>query len=420
LVGTTAPGLLDLRSTPVQNVYPGVEIHANIISGILNQNIKHQPAYTLGYVFLLLVLIGLIMSSLLPKISPLHTSLLTLTVATAITTISFYAWNHWNLVLPMATPLLLTLSLFILHMSYGFFVESRSKRQLARLFGQYIPPELVDEMDQHLDDEMVSLEGQNREMSVLFTDVRGFTAISEQLEPKELTRFMNAFLTPMTRTIHKHRGTIDKYMGDAIMAFWGAPLKDNQHTEHALAAAMEMVEILEQLQTQFKANGWPEIKIGIGLNSGPMSVGNMGSEFRMAYTVLGDAVNLSSRLEGLTKIYGVNIIVSDTVRYSVRSHLYRKLDHVRVKGKQQPLAIYEPLGQKEQVRNSIKSELSRYHKALRLYQRQRWDLAEREFFALTQQNPECYVYTLYLDRVIYFKTHPPAADWDGVFTHHQK
>jgi len=420
LVGTTAPGLLDLRSTPVQNVYPGVEIHANIISGILNQNIKHQPAYTLGYAFLLLVLIGLVMSSLPPKMSPLQTSLLTLTVATFITAISFYAWNRWNLVLPMATPLLLTLSLFILHMSYGFFVESRSKRQLARLFGQYIPPELVDEMDQHLDDEVISLEGQNREMSVLFTDVRGFTAISEQLQPKELTRLMNDFLTPMTRIIHKHRGTIDKYMGDAIMAFWGAPLKDAQHAEHALAAAMEMVETLEQMQTHFQDNGWPEIKIGVGLNTGPMSVGNMGSEFRMAYTVLGDAVNLSSRLEGLTKTYGVNIIVSDTTRHTVSTYLYRKLDHVRVKGKQQPVAIYEPLGQKEQVRNSIKSELSRYHKALRLYQRQQWDLAEREFFALTQQNPTCNVYRLYLDRVIYFKTHPPAEDWDGVFTHHKK
>ncbi|MDQ7016405.1 MAG: adenylate/guanylate cyclase domain-containing protein [Gammaproteobacteria bacterium] len=420
LVGTTAPGLLDLRSTPVQNIYPGVEIHANIISGILNQNIKHQPAYTLGYTFLLLILIGLIMSTLLPKISPLHTSLLTLAMATTITAMSFYAWNRWNLVLPMATPLLLTLSLFILHMSYGFFVESRSKRQLARLFGQYIPPELVDEMDQHLDDEVISLEGQSREMSVLFSDVRGFTPISEGLEPKELSQLMNAFLTPMTHTIHKHRGTIDKYMGDAIMAFWGAPLKDKQHAEHALNSAMEMIETLEGMQTDFQAKGWPEIKIGIGLNSGPMSVGNMGSEFRMAYTVLGDAVNLSSRLEGLTKTYGVNIIVSDNIRHAVPSYLYRKLDQVRVKGKQQPVAIYEPLGQKEQVRSSIKSELSRYHKALRLYQRQQWDLAEREFFALTQQNSACYVYRLYLDRVIYFKTHPPATEWDGVFSHHKK
>ncbi|MDQ7075401.1 MAG: adenylate/guanylate cyclase domain-containing protein [Gammaproteobacteria bacterium] len=420
LVGTTAPGLLDLRSTPVQNVYPGVEIHANIISGILNQNIKHQPAYTLGYTFLLLVLIGLIMSTLLPRISPLHTSLLTLAMAATITTMSFYAWNRWNLVLPMATPLLLTLSLFILHMSYGFFVESRSKRQLARLFGQYIPPELVNEMDQHLDDEVISLEGQSREMSVLFTDVRGFTPISEGLEPKELSQLMNAFLTPMTRTIHKHRGTIDKYMGDAIMAFWGAPLKDEQHAEHALNSAMEMIETLEEMQADFQAKGWPEIKIGVGLNTGPMSVGNMGSEFRMAYTVLGDAVNLSSRLEGLTKVYGVNIIVSDTTRHSVHGYLYRKLDHVRVKGKQQPVAIYEPLGRKEQVRPSIKSELSRYHKALRLYQRQQWDLAEREFFALTQQNSACYVYQLYLDRVIYFKTRPPEPDWDGVFTHHHK
>jgi len=418
LVGTTAAGLLDLRSTPVEEVFPGVEVHANIISGILEQRIKHRPQYAIGFELVVELLVGLIMSFLLPFISPLLTLLVTVLAFGGIIGITLFAWITWDLVLPMAALLLLTLSIFVFHMSYGFFVESRGKRQLAHLFGQYVPPELVDEMSQHPQE--VTLEGQSREMTVLFSDVRGFTGISEGLNPKELTQLMNAFLTPMTHIIHKHRGTIDKYMGDAIMSFWGAPLDDPMHARNALLAAFEMNAKLIELQPEFQRKNWPEIRIGIGLNTGVMNVGNMGSEFRMAYTCLGDAVNLGSRLEGLTKQYGVTLIVSESTKHLVPEFEYRELDVVRVKGKDKPVTIFEPIGPIEDIAKQLRSELRRFHKALTAFRGQEWDAAEREIFSLAQENKVCAVYGLYLDRIMHYRNNPPGSDWDGVFTHETK
>ncbi len=346
LVGTSAPGLLDLRSTPVQNIYPGVEVHANIISGILDNRIKHKPAWTIGYEFVLLIIVAVSMALLLPLVSPLIAAASTLGFSAVIMAGTFFAWNS-NLILPLASPMVLIVLIFMLHMTYGFFIESRGKRQLANLFGHYIPPELVDEMSES--PEEFSLDGENREMTVLFSDVRGFTTISEGMDPKELTQLMNALLTPMTRVIHKNRGTIDKYMGYAIMSFWGAPLTDSEHARHALYAALEMMDELKVMQEEFKQRGWPVVNIGIGLNTGNMNVGNMGSEFRVAYTVLGDAVNLGSRLEGLTKEYGVNIIVSESTKSEISEFLFRELDLVRVKGQNEAVAIFEPVGHKNDV-----------------------------------------------------------------------
>jgi adenylate cyclase len=417
LVGTSAPGLLDLRSTPVQNIYPGVEVHANIISGILDDRIKHKPAWTIGYEFVLLVIIAVGMALLLPLLSPLLAAAGTLGLTAVVLAGTFIAWNG-NLILPLASPLLLILLLFILHMSYGFFIESRGKRQLAHLFGHYIPPELVDEMSASPDD--YSLEGENREMTVLFSDVRGFTSISEGMDPKQLTQLMNALLTPMTRVIHKNRGTIDKYMGDAIMSFWGAPLADSEHARHALYAAMEMMDELKIMQEDFKQRGWPAVNIGIGLNTGDMNVGNMGSEFRMAYTVLGDAVNLGSRLEGLTKRYGVNIIVSETTKNAIPEFVFRELDLVRVKGKNEPVAIFEPVGHKNDLEKSVTSELTAYKKALMNFRAQSWDKAELDFFNLNRANPDRLLYQEYMDRITVYRKEPPGENWDGVFTHTSK
>ena len=417
LVGTSAPGLLDLRSTPVQNIYPGVEVHANIISGILDDRIKHKPAWTVGYEFVLLVLIAVSMALLLPLVSPLLAAAGTAGLTVVVLAGTFIAWNS-NLILPLASPLMLILLLFMLHMSYGFFIESRGKRQLAHLFGHYIPPELVDEMS--ASPEEYSLEGENREMTVLFSDVRGFTSISEGMDPKQLTQLMNALLTPMTRVIHKNRGTIDKYMGDAIMSFWGAPLADSEHARHALYAAMEMIEELKIMQADFKRRGWPEVNIGIGLNTGDMNVGNMGSEFRMAYTVLGDAVNLGSRLEGLTKNYGVNIIVSESTKNAIPEFVFRELDLVRVKGKNEPVAIFEPVGHKNDLEKSVTSEITAYKKALLNFRAQSWDRAEVDFFNLNRTNPERKLYQVYLDRIAFYRNNPPGDDWDGVFTHTSK
>lgn len=417
LLGTSAPGLLDLRSTPVQNIYPGVEVHANIVAGILDQTIKHKPAWITGYEFLLLIMVSIAMTLVLTYLSPTFATFSTLLIAATVIASTLLAWNN-QLILPLASPLLLIALMFVLFMTYGFFIESRGKRHLARMFGQYVPPELVDEMSRT--STQFSLEGDSRELTVLFSDVRGFTTISEGLDPKQLTELMNALLTPLTKVIHHHRGTIDKYMGDAIMAFWGAPVSDPEHARHAIYAAFDMLKELKIKQQEFNQKGWPEIKIGIGINTGVMNVGNMGSEFRVAYTVMGDAVNLGSRLEGLTKAYGVDLIVSEATKSAVNEFIFKELDLVRVKGKQEPVAIFQPIGHKNDIDKDITAELTRYKQALRAYRKKDWDKAEMEFFNLSRSYPDCLLYQQYLDRITRYRHDPPAPDWDGVFTHTSK
>lgn len=413
LVGTTAAGLLDLRATPVQNVYAGVEIHANMIAGILDNNIKEYPAYVVGAEALMLLLTGLLLIIGLPLLNPLKATMLTLAMTALATLLNLLAWQQANLVLPLASILLLIAAIYFINMTYGFFVESRGKRQLANLFGQYVPPELVDEMAEHPD--AISLEGENREMTVLFSDVRGFTHISEGLDPKALGQLMNDLLTPMTQVIHQHRGTIDKYMGDAVMAFWGAPLPDPHHAKHALQAAIGMIHALEKLQEDFANKGLPPINIGVGINTGLMVVGNMGSAFRMAYTVMGDAVNLGSRLESLTKIYHVPIIVSEFTVRQVPEFAFRPLDWVRVKGREKPVMIYEPICEILQLDKAKNSHLKLYDEALKLYRNRNWDLAEMQFIHLQQLEPSRALYALYIARIAHFRQYPPANDWDGVF-----
>jgi len=414
LVGTTAPGLLDLRTAPMQESYAGVEVHANMITAIMDESIRARPAYTLGLELVLLLSGGLLLALTLPMLSPLYATLTSLLTACVMVGLNLYFFNHSLLIVPLASGLVLVSTLFVLNMSYGYFVDSRGKRLLARLFGQYVPPELVDEMAQ--DPGAYSLEGSSRDMTVLFSDVRGFTTISEGLDPKQLTHLMNEFLTPMTQIIHHQRGTIDKYMGDAIMAFWGAPVADPDHARHALLAGMEMVARLESLQDHFKARGWPPIRIGVGLNTGDMTVGNMGSEFRLAYTVMGDAVNLGSRLESLTKTYGVSIIVSEFTRARVTDFTFRELDCVRVKGKDKPVTIYEPMAPTDQIDEADRSELASHTRALAHYRQQHWVQARTAFESLQQLAPQRVLYRLYLERIAYLVQHPPAKDWDGSYT----
>jgi adenylate cyclase len=413
LVGTTAPGLFDLRATPVASVYPGVEIHANLIAGMLDGDIKQRPPYVLGAEVMLLLASGLAMAIILPLVSPLRATMLTILVLVAAFATNVWVWDSGNLVLPLASGLLMIAILFALNMSYGFFVESRAKRQITGRFGQYVPPELVDEMAKH--PEAFSMEGASREMSVLFTDVRGFTTISEGLDPRELSQLMNDFLTPLTRVIHRRRGTIDKYMGDCIMAFWGAPLDDPDHALNAVLAGLEMQKVLEGLAPEFKARGWPEIRIGVGVNTGRMSVGNMGSEIRVAYTVMGDAVNLASRLEGVTKQYGVGMIVGENTRDCLKGMVFRELDRVRVKGKDESVTIYEPMGQSGEVDPAALDELKLWGQALRLYRARDWDMAELQLINLQKANPGRHLYQLYIDRIAHYRANPPGDDWDGAF-----
>jgi adenylate cyclase len=377
-----------------------------------------MPPYVLGAEFVLLALAGLTMALVLPLLNPLRATLLTVAVLAGVVATNVAVWQAGNLVLPLASGLLLIALLFGLNMSYGYFVESRAKRQITGLFGQYVPPALVDEMSAH--PERFSMEGESREMSVLFSDVRGFTTISEGLDPKQLSRLMNEFLTPLTQVIYERRGTIDKYMGDCIMAFWGAPLPDAQHPRNAVLAGLEMLAAMEALQPQFRSRGWPALAIGVGVNSGRMSVGNMGSEVRVAYTVMGDAVNLASRMEGLTKQYGVGMIVGEATRAACKDLAFRELDRVRAKGKSEPVAIYEPLGPLDALGKPAADELSLWHQALKLYRAQEWDMAELQLINLQRMHPDRALYAEFVRRVALWRKNPPGQGWDGAWTFETK
>ena len=418
LVGTTAPGLLDLRATPVESAYPGVEIHANMIAGILDQNLKAFPAYMHNVELLWLLLTGIGYSLLMPYLYPARAIRTTVLILTLTLGISVYLWQYENLFLPVTSSLIMTLMLFSLKMSYGYFIESSHKRLITRMFEQYVPPEVVSKMRKNSG--IISMKGESREMTVLFSDVRGFTSISESMSSDELALMMNAFLTPLSRIVHQHNGTIDKYMGDCIMAFWGAPLPDEHHARNAMLAGLEMLSTIAGLQSYFRQHGWPEIKIGVGLNSGRVSVGNMGSELRVAYTVIGDEVNLASRLEGLTKQYGIGMIVGENTYELVTDFYYRNIDDVRVKGKDRPVTIYQPIGLLSEVSEALKYQVEQFHEVRRRYLAREWDQAASLLEQLQQDSPDTRLYDLYAERIASFRSRPPAADWDGVYGYQEK
>jgi adenylate cyclase len=231
---------------------------------------------------------------------------------------------------------------------------------------------------------------------------------------------MNEFLTPLTEIIYKHRGTIDKYMGDCIMAFWGAPLADANHARNGVLAGLEMQKTLKALQAKFKAKNWPEVRIGVGLNSGRMSVGNMGSRIRLAYTVMGDAVNLASRLEGITKEYGADIIVGEGTKDAVPGMVFREIDRVRVKGKDTAVAIFEPLGLEGEVEKAVQDEVDLFHEALAHYRAQDWDVAEKRLLELKERSPAERLYDAFIERIAILRASPPGVPWDGAFTFQTK
>ncbi|OYY93044.1 MAG: hypothetical protein B7Y41_13065 [Hydrogenophilales bacterium 28-61-23] len=417
LIGTTAPGLADVRSTPVSEIFPGVEIHASLLSGILDQNIKWKPRQITLLTVASVVVLGLLVGTLLPLMPPLIAGISTLGFLVLILGLDLWAWNSLNLDFPLGAPLITVLGMFVGNMSYGFFIESRAKGQITKLFGQYVPKELVEEMSR--DPDRYNLKGESREMSVLFSDIRDFTSISEGLSASSLAEMLNFYLSSMTRIVQQRRGTIDKYIGDAIMAFWGAPIPDENHARSAILAAMQMQTDLNELNPLMKLKGWPEIKIGIGVNSGKMSVGNMGSEFRMAYTVMADAVNLASRLESLTKQYGLGILVGEDAMMKCPDMEFMKVDVVRVKGKHNPVAIYEPLGMKDQLDIAAIKRKQDFEQACASFQLFDFDVAEDILRKANKRHPSK-LYEVYLERIAHFRENPPPADWDGVFTYTTK
>ena len=428
LVGTTALGLLDLRATPVGSAYPGVEIHANVIEGILDDTIKMRPAWLFGLELTGLLVLGTTLALLLPLLGPAASLALTASALALVAYASLWAWNALNLVVPSASLVLVVVGVAVLHVIYGLFVESRAKRQIAGLFGQYVPPRVVAALADN--PQAASMAGEHRTMSVLFSDVRGFTTIAETLSAPELARLMNTYLSAMTRAIQEQDGTIDKYIGDAIMAFWGAPLATTTHARDAVVTALLMQRCAAELRGSFLARGWPPLHIGVGINTGAMSVGNMGSEFRRSYTVLGDAVNLGARLESLTKMYGCPVLVGeDTVAASQDSILYRELDLVSVKGKQSAVRICEPLGLNAPMTSAATAQpagltpdqatvarMPLLAQFIAAYRAAQWDSALTRLDELANAGEYPALITLYRARIRAYIDAPPPPNWDGAYS----
>jgi adenylate cyclase len=411
LVGTTAPGLLDLRSTPVGNSYPGVEAHANIISGLLDDKNLVRPDYAVGFEVAMLLLAGLLLAFVLPALSALTAVLLSTATIAAMVGLNFWMFASAGLVFPLALMVIMTVTAFVVNMSYGYLVESRSKRDLAQLFGTYVPPELVKEMVK--DPESYSMKASSRELTVMFCDMRGFTSLSENLKPLELQAMLNGVFSQLTSVIRRNMGTIDKYMGDCVMAFWGAPVETAQHAQLAVKTALEMTVALRRINEGHRAKGLAEISLGVGLNTGSMCVGDMGSDIRRSYTVIGDAVNLGSRLEGLSKVYGVDTVVSESTRALAPDFVWQELDRVRVKGKAQAVAIFWPAATAADSTPALASEMATWAQFLEAYRDQRWTDCDPLLAQLRIDQPTKSLYQLYEERLALRRTLPQDPDWDG-------
>ncbi len=417
LIGTSAVGLVDIRSTPVSSVYPGVEVHASVLAGIIDGQFPFKPPWADGVDIVLTFGLGLLLSLVLPFSGVLLYVLASAVAAGIAVWVNLWLWIDQAFVTSLIGPLLAVVAVTSFNLVYGFFTETLAKRQLKSMFGQYVPPELVEEMSRN--PEGITDDGERRELTVLFCDIRGFTTISEQLTASQLKDLLNRFFTPMTEIIFDHRGTIDKYVGDMIMAFWGAPLADPDHARNAIDTALMMLARTEELKPELARLGYPEVNIGIGLNTGPMNVGNMGSQFRRSYTVLGDSVNLGSRLEGLTKFYGVQLIVGEQTHAGQDAFLFRQLDRVQVKGKKEPTRIYTPICRLDEATSEVRAELALYEQARRAYIEKRWDDAEQGFRELRVEEDNV-LYDIYLERLAHLRVEPPDDDWDGTFVHTSK
>ncbi len=404
LLGTTAPGLQDLRATPVGEAYPGVETHANLLSAWLDGHSLVQPDYAVGFEVAALLLCGALLIVGLPRLSALWSAALAAALVAALLGLNLWLFGAHGLVLPLATPALMVVLAYVLHTSHAYFFESRAKRELAQLFGSYVPPELVDEMVKA--PERYSMAAEERELTVMFSDMRGFTQLSETMAAAELQALLNRVFSRLTQAIRQQRGTIDKYMGDCVMAFWGAPVPAADHARQAVLAALAMRRAVTEINAEHRRQGLPDIGMGVGLNTGTMCVGDMGSDLRRSYTVIGDAVNLGSRLEGLGKHYGVDVVVSESTRAQAGDgFLWQELDTVLVKGKDAAVTIFTVLdeGMAED------GERARWAQCLDACRHQDWPQAQALLDQLQRQQPGKLLYALYAQRVPAWRQHPPAS-----------
>ena len=414
LIGTSAAGLLDLRATPFSNIYPGVEVHANIIDNVLKGDpFSHDYFTELGLTYTIIILGGLFLTALLAYTSALAGGLGGILLIEAAVVGNYFLFFKQNELVGVVYPLATVILVFMIVTLFNYFYEGREKRFISKAFGHYVSPQIVAQLSAN--PEKLSLRGEQKELTVLFSDIRGFTTISESMDSQQLGQFMNEYLTAMSNIVMEHFGTVDKYIGDAVMAIWGAPLDDEAHAAHCVEAAFAMIRKLDELRPQWESRHLPFIDIGVGINSGLMSVGNFGSEQRFDYTVMGDNVNLASRLEGSNKTYGTNIIISEYTMNALGDGFFcRFLDMVRVKGKALPVKIYEPIcaGKPDaETRQTVEE----FEQAMVYYRIQRFDDAAQILTALQAANP-AKLYQLYLERIAHFRENPPPADWDGAFT----
>lgn len=433
IVGATAIGVYDLRLTPFEENYPGVETHANALSNLLIESArsaglptnKTSPGFMKIHpqeestMWLIILLGGLAMAAVLTWLESVGGLLATAATLFGIYSIDRYLLFANGYLINVALPLFTVFFLFVTITFYKYFTEERKKQELKGTFAKYVSPAIVDEILR--DPENIELGGKKQELTVMFSDVRGFTTISERLDPRALSDLLNSYLTPMTDLVFETKGTLDKYMGDAIMAFWGAPISLPDHAERAATCALKMIRKLKELQADYQQRGLPAIDIGIGLNTGDMSVGNMGSNIVRSYTVMGDSVNLGSRLEGINKEYGTRIIVSEfTMRKIESSFDVREVDWVRVKGKAQPVRIFELLGTKAkgdlQTPDVMLAILPAYNPGFALYHERKFQEAITHFSEVLNIVPDDKVAQLYIERCNDYLEEPPVSDWDGVYT----
>jgi adenylate cyclase len=415
LVGSTAIALHDLRTTPFQTSedYPGVEIHANVIENILHHTALERPngaALIDGLIILVTGLLSTLIFSRLKSVSGMIAFVILLLLLIGGICYAFTSKNLW---LNVTFPGILILLSFISVTGQKYFQEEREKKKIKGAFEHYLAPRVVNELLKH--PEKLNLGGERKVLTVLFSDIRGFTSTSESMESQRLVELLNEYLTAMTDVVFKHQGTLNKYMGDAIMAFYGAPIEQNDHALKACLTAIDMIEELKKLHEQWVVRKLPKLNIGIGINSGEMIVGNMGSKVHFDYTVLGDAVNLASRLEGINKRYGTNIIISENTYQQVKDQVVaRELDLVRVKGKYHAVIIYEVLGRVD-ILPKVQEPVELFQKGLTSYRNQKWYDALAFFQKVLYIYPNDAPSMLYVNRCVDYIRNPPPPDWNGIY-----
>jgi adenylate cyclase len=426
LIGTSAIGLLDLKTTPLDAAIPGVEVHAQILESVLSKSSLVNPNYAIGAELAIAVLFGLAIIVAAPMLPASIVIVLGGCLIAGLIGLSLYLFVEHNLLIDFTYPLISSWLIYLVLTFVNYFREQKQRRQIRSAFGYYLSPHMVEQLARS--PEKLVLGGEERRMTILFSDVRGFTTISEYYkdDPQGLTRLMNRFLTPLTNAIIERKGTIDKYIGDAIMAFWNAPVDDDEQEANACEAAQEMLsraEVLnDELKREAEANGgvYMPLRIGIGLNTGPCVVGNMGSDFRFNYSVLGDTVNLASRLEGRTKDYRIPIVIgARTAEGAKRRFAVMEIDLIMVKGKKQPEAVFTVLGRSE-VESDPRCRELRELNALMLarFRSQQWDEA-LQLVARCRKFANGFdlsgLYDMYEERVEAYRAQPPAPNWDGVY-----